>query len=290
LIRLFGRLHQEDFCQALSIPPEHKYAAEGGPTFKVGFQLLRDATSRPALEVLKLLDAAIFQLIVGNADAHGKNYSLLYGPDGTVLAPLYDLMCTIAYPDVAPKLAMKIAGLATIEDLKMAPWTQFASDTGLGGAFVRRRTAELAAASINQAHSVADSIVMQGFDAPELSRFANIVMQRAELWRRPFESEHARSLLRAPSPGPRLVFQRPRGRVEDARSLPRPAPLRGRLPQGLRARPGSVCCRKLLERSYVKPTTHSAQSPDRQQTNVRRTDRKADIDMAASISTACFKI
>lgn len=108
--------------------------------------MLRDATSRPALEVLKLLDAAIFQLIVGNADAHGKNCSLLYGPEETVLAPLYDLMCTIAYPDVAPKLAMKIAELATIEDLKMAPWTQFAADTGLGGAFVRRRTAELAAA------------------------------------------------------------------------------------------------------------------------------------------------
>jgi len=124
--------------------------------------------------------AAIFQLIVGNADAHGKNYSLLYGPDGTVLAPLYDLMCTIAYPDVAPKLAMKIAGLATIEDLKMAPWTQFAADTGLGGAFVRRRTAELGAAAINQARNVADSIAMQGFDASELGRFANIVMQRAE--------------------------------------------------------------------------------------------------------------
>jgi serine/threonine-protein kinase HipA len=174
------RLHQEDFCQALSIPPEHKYAAEGGPTFKVGFQLLRDATSRPALEVLKLLDAAIFQLIVGNADAHGKNYSLLYGPDGTVLAPLYDLMCTIAYPDVAPKLAMKIAGLATIEDLKMAPWTQFASDTGLGGAFVRRRTAELASAAIKHANDVADSLSGGGFNTSELSRFANIVMQRAE--------------------------------------------------------------------------------------------------------------
>ncbi|UPT64489.1 MAG: HipA domain-containing protein [Hyphomonadaceae bacterium JAD_PAG50586_4] len=174
------RLHQEDFCQALSIPPEHKYAAEGGPTFKVGFQLLRDATSRPALEVLKLLDAAIFQLIVGNADAHGKNYSLLYGPDGTVLAPLYDLMCTIAYPDVAPKLAMKIAGLATIEDLKMAPWTQFASDTGLGGAFVRRRTAELASAAIKHANDVAGSLSGGGFNSSELSRFANIVMQRAE--------------------------------------------------------------------------------------------------------------
>lgn len=174
------RLHQEDFCQALGIPPEHKYAAEGGPTFKVGFKLLRDATSRPALEVLKLLDAAIFQLVVGNADAHGKNYSLLYGPDETVLAPLYDLMCTVAYPDVAPKLAMKIAGLAIIEDLKVAPWTQFAADTGLGGAFVRRRVSELASAAIEHAGEVADSLADDGFDAFEIDRFASIVTERAD--------------------------------------------------------------------------------------------------------------
>ncbi|MDZ4777129.1 MAG: type II toxin-antitoxin system HipA family toxin [Alphaproteobacteria bacterium] len=173
------RLHQEDFCQALGIPPELKYAAEGGPTFKVGFQLLRDATSRPALEVLKLLDAAIFQLIVGNADAHGKNYSLLYGPDGAVLAPLYDLLCTIAYPGVSPKLAMKIAGLATIEDLKVAPWTQFASDTGLGGAFVRRRVSELAESVRSHARDVA-ALLERGFDADALGRYRDIVVSRAE--------------------------------------------------------------------------------------------------------------
>ncbi len=172
------RLHQEDFCQALGIPPEHKYAAEGGPTFKVGFQLLREAASRPALEVLKLLDAAIFNLIVGNADAHGKNYSLLYGRDGTVLAPLYDLMCTIAYPEVSQKLAMKIAGLATIEDLNTPPWTQFAADTGLGGAFVRRRVGELADAVRREAPQVASA-----FDAnfnSQLGQYRDIVLDRAK--------------------------------------------------------------------------------------------------------------
>jgi len=70
------RLHQEDFCQALGIPPERKYAAEDGPTFKACFDLLRRATTVPALAVLSLLDAAIFNLIAGNADAHGKNFSL----------------------------------------------------------------------------------------------------------------------------------------------------------------------------------------------------------------------
>ena len=174
------RLHQEDFCQALAIPPEHKYAAEGGPTFKAGFQLLRQASARPALEVLKLLDAAIFNLIVGNADAHGKNYAMLYGAEGTTLAPLYDLLCTAAYPDVSTKMAMKIAGLATIEDLREAPWAQFATDTGLGGAFVRRRVAELAEAVHAKVTEVAGALA-DGYDGAALTRYRDIVAKRATM-------------------------------------------------------------------------------------------------------------
>lgn len=133
------RLHQEDFCQALGIPSEHKYAAEGGPTFKTSFDLLRRVATRPAVEVLKLFDAAIFNLIIGNADAHGKNYSLLYGPDGATLAPLYDLLSTVAYPELSPKLSMKIAKCATLEEIDESTWPKFAADVGLAAPFVRKR-------------------------------------------------------------------------------------------------------------------------------------------------------
>ena len=72
------RLHQEDFCQALAFAPERKYASEGGPTLKACFALLRRVAFRPAVDVLKLLDAVIFNLVAGNADAHGKNFSILH--------------------------------------------------------------------------------------------------------------------------------------------------------------------------------------------------------------------
>lgn len=70
------RIHQEDFCQALGVPPETKYASEGGPAFKDCFALLRRVAARPAVDVLKLLDAVIFNVIAGNADAHGKNVEI----------------------------------------------------------------------------------------------------------------------------------------------------------------------------------------------------------------------
>lgn len=175
------RLHQEDFCQALGIPPEHKYAAEGGPTFKTSFGLLQSAATRPAIEVLRLLDAAIFNLIVGNADAHGKNFSLLYRDDGTVLAPLYDLMCTAAYPEIAAKSAMKMGGASKIEEIAPKTWKSFAEDTKLGRPLVDRRARELTEKIHSLAEGTARKIAHDGFAERELERFAAIVRERAEI-------------------------------------------------------------------------------------------------------------
>ncbi len=138
------RLHQEDFCQAMGYTSAQKYAADGGPVFRDCFALLRRAATRPAVEVLKMMDAALFNLIIGNADAHGKNYSLLYQPDAIVMAPLYDLLSTVAYPDLSPNLAMKIAKRPRLEDLLPRDWAKFAEETGLTEPYIKRRAASLA--------------------------------------------------------------------------------------------------------------------------------------------------
>jgi serine/threonine-protein kinase HipA len=175
------RLHQEDFCQALAITPERKYAAEGGPTFKTSFALLREVASRPAIDVLKLLDAAVFNLIVGNADAHGKNFSLLYPEDGTThLAPLYDLMCSAAYPDVKLRPAMKIAETSDLKDFKLRVWEKFANDISVGLPYMRRRAKELVYLAEQRAEAVAKTITAQGFDSAVLSRYTEIVVGRAK--------------------------------------------------------------------------------------------------------------
>ncbi|MBK8839856.1 MAG: type II toxin-antitoxin system HipA family toxin [Hyphomonadaceae bacterium] len=170
------RLHQEDFCQAMGYTSAQKYAADGGPVFRDCFALLRRAATRPARDVLKLLDAALFNLIIGNADAHGKNFSLLYESDEITLAPLYDLLSTVSYPDLSPNLAMKIARRARLEDLVTREWARFAEETGLTEPFIRRRAA-LADAVIGRAP--AERADFAPAVQPAMQQFADLVAARA---------------------------------------------------------------------------------------------------------------
>ncbi len=140
------RLHQEDFCQALAVPSEIKYQDEGGPSLQDCFAMLRVASSAAVLDLRALLDAVIFNLIIGNHDAHAKNYSLLYLQDGTTrLAPLYDLVSTVYYPELSDKMAMKIGGEGKSDLVFPKEVEQFARDAGLAAAATLSRVGTLAA-------------------------------------------------------------------------------------------------------------------------------------------------
>ena len=102
------RIHQEDFCQALGLPPTKKYEEDGGPSLRRVAQTLNSAAAAPSLEML--LRGVVLNVLVGNGDAHGKNYSLMHDERGRVsLAPLYDVLSTLAYGQ--NRLAMFIDGV-----------------------------------------------------------------------------------------------------------------------------------------------------------------------------------
>ena len=151
--RSLRRLHQEDFCQAMGIVSENKYQNEGGPTIQQCFELLREASSIPVLDLGRLLDAVVYNFLIGNNDAHGKNFSLLYdflynGNDTqawtTSLAPLYDLICTAYYPELSPRMAMKIGGEYEAERVFPQQFDRLAEEAGLNKPTVRRRIQSLA--------------------------------------------------------------------------------------------------------------------------------------------------
>jgi serine/threonine-protein kinase HipA len=133
------RIHQEDFCQALAIPPELKYQQEGGPSLKKSFALVREVSSAPGPDVLKLFDAVVFNYLIGNSDAHGKNFSFLYTESGARLAPLYDLVSTQAYPDLSRIMAMKIGDENEATKIHVRNWRKFFTDARLGQAGAQRR-------------------------------------------------------------------------------------------------------------------------------------------------------
>jgi serine/threonine-protein kinase HipA len=143
------RLHQEDFCQAQGVVSEMKYQKEGGPSLRQCFELLRRVSSTPVLDLPRLLDAVIYNFLIGNNDAHGKNFSLLYPGLGTPnqeirFAPLYDLVSTRYYRELSQDMAMKIGGEYSSEKVMPKDFERLAEEAGLGKPFVRSRVPELA--------------------------------------------------------------------------------------------------------------------------------------------------
>lgn len=127
------RLHQEDLCQALGVGPARKYEEEGGPHFNQCFGVVDEMSIEPALDTRALLRWLVFNVIVGNADGHAKNLSLLLGPKGAIrLAPFYDLLSTAAYPRIATRVAMTVNGKADPGQIAGKDWRTLAKAIGVG--------------------------------------------------------------------------------------------------------------------------------------------------------------
>jgi len=148
------RLHQEDFCQALGFPPERKYQTEGGPMLNDCISLLRDWSTAPVLDIPNFINGLIFNVLIGNADAHGKNYSLLYSGGERRLSPYYDLVSTLAWPALSKNLAMKIGDCESVNAFTIDDWKKMAKKTGLGWPMIRERMAESCHSVLNELGNV----------------------------------------------------------------------------------------------------------------------------------------
>jgi serine/threonine-protein kinase HipA len=120
------RIHQEDLCQALGIDPSEnkgraKYERAGGPTLRQAAGLLDSYAADPEAELDRLLAASAFTVLIGNADAHGKNLALLHPePERIELAPLYDTVPTVLWPRLRTDAAMSIGAQPSLPDVGLA--------------------------------------------------------------------------------------------------------------------------------------------------------------------------
>jgi serine/threonine-protein kinase HipA len=148
------RLHIIDGCQMLDLTPSYKYERPFGAERDV--QDIRDGASLPKLFAarhfsvgpaqfaLRLLRWSLFQVLIGNADAHGKNLSCFVTAQGLMLAPAYDLLSAQAYPGVDHTLAMAVGDEFDSTAVQAYDWAVFAEQCGIARPVLIRELRALA--------------------------------------------------------------------------------------------------------------------------------------------------
>ena len=161
-----------------------KYEREGGPTIAACLELLQKHTSQPARDQQSFLVRLVFNFLIGNADAHGKNFSLLYTGTRPQLAPAYDLLSTAVYPHLDTKMAMKIGGIYRPDDLRQKHWQRLVADTSTARKAFATLRHEIAQRTLSEATKLKLELENEGITSPVFAQIGAVIAQRREFLRR----------------------------------------------------------------------------------------------------------
>ena len=151
---IVDRLHIIDACQAYDLPVSFKYERNlgsseqvqnirEGMSFEKLFALV-DQTIDKASARMILLRWSLFQFLIGNSDAHGKNFSFFVKQEGLVPAPWYDLVSVVQYPAISHELAMAFGDVFQLEDIKGFALADFAKRCGIARGLLKREAIKIA--------------------------------------------------------------------------------------------------------------------------------------------------
>lgn len=175
-----SRIHQEDFCQALGIAPEIKYEREGGPTISDCQDVIINHAARPALDQIKLLNIIIFNYLIGNSDAHGKNFSLIYKESKPELAPAYDLLSTAIYEDLSDKMAMKIGGKYKPREIYLHHFYRLVSDTKAAQSAINKQVQSMAEKIVTTANALKTELELEGLTSDIYGLIISVIKERTQ--------------------------------------------------------------------------------------------------------------
>jgi serine/threonine-protein kinase HipA len=175
------RVHQEDLCQGLGLTPDFKYQRDGWqlPSYRALAGLLDEHSLRPGLDRLAAAQAAVLHFLLGNADAHAKNISLLHVSDGVRLAPLYDIVSTAVYPALSTELALSIGDELDPEAISSIHWADLAGDFGLSSSGFQRVRRQLGERVSAEAHRLRSQALAQGWHHSSIDNVLEVIEARA---------------------------------------------------------------------------------------------------------------
>lgn len=176
-----SRIHQEDFCQALGIVSTKKYEADGGPSLVKCFELI-ERLEYPARDKLELLKRVLFNFIVGNADCHSKNFSILHHfINYSELSPCYDILCTAVYPKHTTKFAMSIGKEADMNKVRADNWTRFIKKIDVTPASFKKIASELAAGTQKQLPALKTKMIEKKTWSPICDEISSTILERIKM-------------------------------------------------------------------------------------------------------------
>lgn len=178
------RVHQEDVCQALGLPPTRKYQSDGGPGVREIAELLSTFSTAPVEDTRTFVAAIAFNWLVAGTDAHAKNYALLLGSESRIrLAPLYDLASALPYPGIRPiglKLAMKIGGEYALRNIAKRHWQRLAVDAHQNPEQVLTELRETAVALPDRVLTVQQRAKREGITHQIIERLSERLIARSK--------------------------------------------------------------------------------------------------------------
>jgi serine/threonine-protein kinase HipA len=192
LISMFEvkRRHVIDGCQALNLPPEYKYERNFGSGRDVkhiregaSYKKLFDFSNlcvNPALTKQQILDWALFNILVFNYDAHGKNISFFVGTKGIVLAPFYDLVNIKMYPDFESEMAMGMGDSFDVHTINAYQLADFADSCDLSRLLVSKRLKRIIVKLKIALDDLNNVVVKTEEESPYLIKYQKMIRHRCE--------------------------------------------------------------------------------------------------------------
>ncbi len=160
LVKRFDRLKKGRRVEKL--PCEDMHQLLGGPNKYAGSQeqiaqVIRRHCAFAPLELQRLFEVTIFNFVIGNGDAHRKNFSLLTSEDGTVaLSPAYDLVSSrLVLPGETTQLALAVNGKHN--RLRRSDFVAFAQYLGIASNYAERKMSALLNLQDHFTHMIAAS-------------------------------------------------------------------------------------------------------------------------------------
>ena len=128
-----------------------------------------------------MLRLVIFNFLIGNGDAHGKNFSLLYQGQKVSLAPCYDLLSTMIYfGRHEDKMAMKIGSKYKFKDVVCRHFLALANEAGLSPKLLKREIRIMRESLPSMAIELAEQLSKTGYSSSIYQQIIEIIEYQAK--------------------------------------------------------------------------------------------------------------